>query len=93
MSDILRLNDQYRLVVQSNPTVPFLEVYAQAPDVRSATALADAAVDSVKSYLGRRRVWHERLARTRSGWFNSAVPKGASSIMGSSGVLPCWHLP
>ena len=50
-SDILKLNDQYRLVVQANPTVPFLQVYAQAPDVRSATALADAAVDSMKLYL------------------------------------------
>jgi hypothetical protein len=50
-SDILKLNDQYRLVVQANPTVPFLQIYAQAPDARSATAIADAAVDSMKIYL------------------------------------------
>jgi hypothetical protein len=31
--------------------VPFLQIYAQAPDARSATAIADAAVDSMKIYL------------------------------------------
>jgi hypothetical protein len=50
-SDILKLNDQYRLNVQANPTVPFLKIYALTPTAESARALANAAVDGVRGYL------------------------------------------
>jgi hypothetical protein len=50
-SDILKFNDQYRLYVRANPTVPFLQVYAQTPTPESATALANAAVGGLESYL------------------------------------------
>jgi hypothetical protein len=50
-SDILKLNGQYRLNVQANPTVPFLKIYAQTPSAASAAALADAAVAGVQAYL------------------------------------------
>jgi hypothetical protein len=50
-SDILKLNDEYRLVIQGNPTVPFLQIYAQAPTAESAATLANASVDSLREHL------------------------------------------
>lgn len=50
-TDILKLNGVYRLNIEANPTVPFLRIYAQTPDARSAGALANAAVDGVRAYL------------------------------------------
>lgn len=50
-SDILKLNGQYRLNVEASPTVPFLRIYAQAPDAKTAAALANGAVDGVRAYL------------------------------------------
>jgi hypothetical protein len=50
-SDILKLNDQYRLYVKANPTVPFLQIYAQAPEADTAAALANAAVGGIQTYL------------------------------------------
>jgi hypothetical protein len=50
-SDILKLNDQYRLSIQANPTVPILHIYAQAPSAESAGLLANGAVDSLRGYL------------------------------------------
>lgn len=50
-SDILKLNDQYRLNIQANPTVPVLHIYAQAPTARSAEAMANGAVDAMQAYL------------------------------------------
>jgi hypothetical protein len=50
-SDILKLNDQYRLNIEANPTVPVLHIYAQTPTPESAKALADAAVDVMSGYL------------------------------------------
>ncbi len=50
-SDILKLNGEYRLEIRANPTVPFLQVYAQTPTASSAGALANAAVGGMESYL------------------------------------------
>jgi hypothetical protein len=50
-SDILRSTDQYRLDIQSNPTVPFLDIYAQGPTSKAAEELANAAVDGLGDYL------------------------------------------
>lgn len=50
-ADILRSNNQFRLSIHANPTVPVLDIYAQAPDARSARALANAAVDGLRSRL------------------------------------------
>lgn len=49
--DLLRSTNQYRLNVQANPTVPIIEVYAQAPTARAARELADGAVDGLRDYL------------------------------------------
>jgi hypothetical protein len=50
-SDILRLDGQYRLYIRANPTVPFLQIYAQTPTAESAAALANAAVGGMQTYL------------------------------------------
>ena len=49
--DILKSPDEYRLSIQSNPTVPIVDVYAQAPTAAAAQALANGAVDGMKDYL------------------------------------------
>lgn len=59
VSDILKSNDQYRVVINANPTVPMLDIYAQAPTSASAAALANATVDQLKAY-------EERLAATQA---------------------------
>jgi hypothetical protein len=50
-TDLLRSTDQYRLSIQANPTVPFLDLYAQAPTAAAAERLANAAVDGLRDYL------------------------------------------
>jgi uncharacterized protein involved in exopolysaccharide biosynthesis len=50
-TDILELTSKYRLYIRSNPTVPFLQVYAETPTAESAAALANAAVGGMQSYL------------------------------------------
>jgi hypothetical protein len=51
MSDLLRSTDQYRLNIQANPTVPIIDVYAQAPSAKAAEQLANGAVDGLRDYL------------------------------------------
>jgi hypothetical protein len=51
-SDILKSPEEYRLSIQSNPSVPVLNIYAEAPDGESASRLANAAVDGLRDYLG-----------------------------------------
>lgn len=51
-SDILKSPDEYRLSIQSNPTVPMLDIFSQAPDGDAAGRLANAAVDGLRDYLG-----------------------------------------
>lgn len=58
-SDIVRSTDQYRINIQSNPTVPILDIYAQSPTAESAAALANAAVAELHAYL-------EHLAATEN---------------------------
>src|SRR3954467_2188780 len=50
-SDILKSTDQFRVDIKSNPTVPMIDLYAQAPTAESAAALANASVDELKAYL------------------------------------------
>jgi hypothetical protein len=50
-SDIFKSTDQYRLSIQANPTVPLLDIYAQAPNAATAEILANSAVDELRSYL------------------------------------------
>jgi hypothetical protein len=82
-SDLLKSTDEYRLNIQANPTVPVLDVYAQAPTKQSAEALANAAVDGLKDYLGdvariqgigeAQQVRLSQLGRARGGVINGGV--------------------
>jgi len=49
--DILKSLDEYRINIQVNPTVPVLDIYAEAPGVQAAQRLANGAVDGMKDYL------------------------------------------
>jgi hypothetical protein len=51
VSDIAKSTDQYRLSIQADPTVPVLDIYAQAPSAATAAALANGAVDGLRQYL------------------------------------------
>jgi hypothetical protein len=51
VSDIAKSTAQYRLSIGVNPTVPMLDIYAQAPTATSAAALANASVDALRAYL------------------------------------------
>jgi hypothetical protein len=51
VSDLTKSNNQYRIDIEANPTVPMLDIYAQSPTAQSAAALANAAVDELKAYL------------------------------------------
>jgi hypothetical protein len=50
-TDIIKTNDQYRLAIQANPTVPVLYIYTQTPSADTARDLANAAVDGLSAYL------------------------------------------
>lgn len=70
-NQILTSSDPYRLDIQGRPTVPILDIYAQAPTVGQAEALANATVRAGNSYLARlaEREGHsdERLTLTQLG--------------------------
>ena len=51
VSDILKANDQFRIDVEANPTVPILTLYTQAPTQAAAEDLANSAVDGLHDYL------------------------------------------
>jgi hypothetical protein len=49
--DLVKSLEQYRLDIQANPTVPLLNVYAQAPTAKASEELANAAVVGLGDYL------------------------------------------
>ena len=49
--DLVASTDQYRLDIQANPTVPILDVYAQAPTAEAAARVANATADGLRDYL------------------------------------------
>jgi hypothetical protein len=50
-TDILKAPDEYRLSIHANPTVPVLDLYAEAPTQAAAINLADGAVEGLRDYL------------------------------------------
>ena len=82
-SDILRSTDQYRIDIQSNPTVPILNISAQAPNKEAAERLANGAVDGLRDYLAalairqgtdpKKQVRLEQLGRARGGVINNGI--------------------
>jgi hypothetical protein len=49
--DLFKSTDQYRLDIDANPTVPILDINAQAPSAKSSAELANAAVTGLGDYL------------------------------------------
>jgi hypothetical protein len=58
-TDLLDSTDQYRLSIQANPTVPMLDIYAQAANPDTAARLANTAVEELRAYLDRLAVTEE----------------------------------
>jgi hypothetical protein len=50
-TDLFKSTNQYRLNIQANPTVPVIDVTAQAPSAAAAAELANAAVTGLRDYL------------------------------------------
>lgn len=50
-TDLLKSTDQYRINIEANPTVPVMDIYAQAPSAEAAATLANSAVDGLRAYL------------------------------------------
>jgi hypothetical protein len=81
--DILKSPNAYRLNIQANPTVPILDIYAEAPTPELAQQLANGAVDGMQDYLNdlataqqvpvERRVRLEQLGRAKGGTINPGV--------------------
>jgi hypothetical protein len=81
--DILKSPGEYRLSVQANPTVPILDIYAQAPTEAEAKLLANGAVAGMQDYLRdlgdtqsvvpAQQVHLEQLGRARGGVINAGI--------------------
>jgi hypothetical protein len=82
-SDILKSPDQYRLNARVNPTVPVIELSAQAPTAAAAENLANGAVSGTEDYLseiGTRQgipsedqIRLEQLGQAKGGVINGGV--------------------
>jgi hypothetical protein len=81
--DILKSPNAYRLSIQANPTVPILDIYAEAPTPKLAEQLANGAVDGMKDYLrdlgvkqsipAAQQVQLQQLGRASGGTINEGV--------------------
>jgi hypothetical protein len=58
-TDILKSPHEYRISVQSNPTVPEVDIYTEAPNPEAAVNLANSSVKGLRDYL-------DQLSRTDS---------------------------
>jgi hypothetical protein len=84
-TDILKSPEQYRLSILVNPTVPIVDVHAQAPTIAIARHLADAAVAGMQDYLRdlarhqhiapAQQVRLEQLGRPNGGLLNQGVSR------------------
>ncbi|MGZ5331021.1 MAG: hypothetical protein ACXWFH_06920 [Solirubrobacterales bacterium] len=50
-TDIIESTDQHRISIQTNPTVPIMDIYSQAPTAQKAEIMANAVVDELRGYL------------------------------------------
>jgi len=53
VSSIAKSTRQYRLSIQANPTVPMLDIYAEAPTAHTAAVLANTSVLALRNYIDR----------------------------------------
>ena len=70
-TDILKSTDQYRLSIQTNPTVPIMDIYSQAPSAESAEAWPTGRWSSCAVTLPISRSPSARRRRTRFASSNS----------------------
>lgn len=81
--DIMKSPNEYRLSIQANPTVPIVDIYAEAPTPELAQALANGAVDGMQDYLkdvataqhvpADRRVRLEQFGRAKGAEINPGI--------------------
>jgi hypothetical protein len=50
-TDILKSPEEYRVSITANPTVPILDIEAEAPTPEAAAKLADSAVGGLRDYI------------------------------------------
>jgi hypothetical protein len=50
-TDLLKSPNAYRLYITSNPTVPVLDLYAEAPTPAEASQIANGAIQGMRDYL------------------------------------------
>lgn len=90
-TDIFKSNKQYRLSIQADPTVPVLDIYAESPRADLSAALANATVDSLKSYLNgvarhdgtppREQASLRQLGRATGAVINGGISKQAGLLV------------
>jgi hypothetical protein len=81
--DLLRSTDQYRLNIQTNPAVPMIEIFAQAPTAKAAATLANASVTGLRDYLAevakaRGTAPKDQVTLTQLGHADGAVINGGA---------------
>lgn len=89
-TDIFDSNNEYRLSIQANPTVPVLTIFASTPKARSAATLANAAVDALEAHMaelartertpGRDQIRLMQLGRARGAVINGGVSYQAAIL-------------
>jgi hypothetical protein len=82
-TDILKSPNEYRLNIQANPTVPVLDLDAEAPTPAAAARIANGAVQGMRDYLhavaaqdnipAGRQVTLEQLGTAKGGVVNPGV--------------------
>ena len=84
VSDIAKSTQQYKLSIEANPTVPVLDIYAQAPDATTAAALANGSSWPCANTSGSWPRPSRPRPTTRSAYCSSAQPPARSSTTEST---------
>ena len=89
-TDILKSNDEYRLEIYTNPTVPILDIHAQGPTAEAAAKLANSTVAGTRDYLEqlavtentglKRRVQLRQLGSAHGTVLNAGVGKEVAIV-------------
>jgi hypothetical protein len=96
-TDLLSSNNQYRINVQTNPTVPILDIYTEAHSPDIAKALANAAVIGLRSYLttfgasvpDKQRVRIEQLGQAQGGAVTGGLRVEVLAVVFSFAFIVC----
>jgi hypothetical protein len=90
-TDILKSPDEYRVSIQVNPTVPIVDIFAQAPSLSHAQRLAQATIQGMRDFLGAlavrdrvpgiRQVRLTQLGRPTGGVINADINRKVAILM------------